>query len=303
MFISAGGPYRLPQCDITSVPTMRVLAILSDALLHRLQCSMGTPHTLTRATADELSADGADLSGRLLHADLIVVEPEQLLRVNGAGARGHIRWPLGKTVLYTTLSPAGVRATLELLSRGGYPVVLSGADDSPALMRETMESAAAGEGATKLMWVLGSRVGRLPKPLQEAVRNAARSPRRYTTVDALSRSTGISRRSLDRWFQRAGLHSPRRLLQVTRVACASYLARHTTHDMAEIARHVGIRSERQLRTEVRQATRMTLSSLRAHIDEEHLLRSLLSYVLSDDEAMLRGGRKLDQNANAAPNGG
>ncbi len=111
---------------------MHVVARLSDYLLTQLRVALARDHTVVAVpTWEEL---GAAFTGRVV--DVIVIEPtpitpDELAPLVQLLTR-HASVPV---IVYTSVTPAAMRVTVELAKRGVHHVVFRGIDDAPGRFR------------------------------------------------------------------------------------------------------------------------------------------------------------------------
>lgn len=190
------------------------MAYLSPLLLMQLRVALGQSHRILPVAG----WTQLDLGARKTVVDVAVLDP---LAAGGDGTeavRGFLhRHPSVPVVLYIQLSPASLRAVVELAREAVIPVVLNRFDDERDRFRLLLEQLPHERFAEELLGRLGPALGLLPLPLASAVRQLVRRPHRFWSAQDLAVAAGCSRRSLYRQLEAAGFRSPRKLVQAARV--------------------------------------------------------------------------------------
>jgi len=106
-----------------------------------------------------------------------------------------------------------------------------------------------------------------------AITRLFEAPQEFLDVDELARMSGMTRRSLDRWFGRCGLASARTVILVARLTRAKHYMDDPGFLLEDIAKKLGYSSIRVFARQVRTATGLTPSTMRsAFTTEEFSLR-------------------------------
>ena len=244
---------------------MEVAARLPLLLLSRLRRVVETEHILTVTGGwDELIE-----VVRSRPIDVVVADP----RVDGTVRTVELRALLGRyptlpMVLYTSLSPESLRATVELAQCGAHHVVLRGFDDEPARFRELLGRLPACRLSELVLQGLGTYLDEGPPLLKRAITQLFEAPHGFQSVKDLALAAGMTRRSLDRWLDRMGLASARTMLLGARVTRAFYYMRDPGYLLDDITKKLGYSSPRLFARQVRAATGLTPSMLRETVDSE-----------------------------------
>jgi AraC-like DNA-binding protein len=250
---------------------MHVVARLSEYLLTQLRVALARDHTLVAVpTWGEL---GAAFTGRLV--DVIVIEPtpvtpEELAPLLTLLGR-HASVPV---IVYTSVSPAAMRVTVELAKRGVHHVVFRGIDDAPARFRALMQDLADASWQSSLWPWVQARVARAPAPLERAARELFDAPHRFQDVGDLAAASGLTRRTVERWLARVGIASPKLLVVSARVERAHHLLRSSAADVGVVATRLGYASSRLFARQVMLATGRPPTALRYARTADELLGRL-----------------------------
>lgn len=185
-------------------------------------------------------------------------------------------------VLYTAISPAAMRGTVEFARAGVRHVVLRGFDDGPRRFRALLEELASGRWESALhAQLVRERIERAPAPLALAVERLFNSPQEFRTVDDLARTAGMHRRNLERGLARTGLGSARLLLASARVERAFALLRQEGHSVEAVARILGAPTTRTFVREVKWVTGRAPGVLRHAVTAEELVRGLVTRLTAE----------------------
>ena len=254
---------------------MHVVARLSDYLLTQLRAALARDHTLVAApTWHDLTAL---FRGRVV--DVVVLEPAPigpdelapLLRLLASH-------PAVPVIVYTSVSPAAMRVTVELARRGVHHVVFRGIDDAPGRFRALMQDLSDTTWRSRLWPWVEERVAQVPAPLERAVRELFASPHRFGDVADLAAASGLTRRTVERWLTRAGIASPKLLVVSARVERAHHIMRTSTADVATVAERVGYPSTRLFARQVALATGCPPTAFRSSVTADDLFARLTAAV-------------------------
>lgn len=250
---------------------MEVAARLPSPLLSHLRVALDDEHALT-------VADGwSDLIevARTRPIDIVVADP----RADGKIQIDEVRVLLGRyptlpVVVYTSLTPESLKATVELAKHGVRHVVLRGFDDEPRRLRELIERLPAHRFSDIVLQGLAPNLERAPELLRRAIARLFEAPHAFQGVEDLAAAAGMTRRNLDRWLDRLGLASARMLLLGARLTRAMFYMRDPGYLLDDIIRKVGYASPRLFARQVRAATGLTPSMLRQHVEPEKFMEQL-----------------------------
>ena len=250
---------------------MHVAARLSEYLLTQLRAALARDHTLVAVpTWGELPQV---FRGRAV--DVVVLEPAPLGPDELAPLlRLLASHPAVPVIVYTSVSPAAMRVTVELARRGVHHVVFRGIDDAPGRFRALMQDLADTTWRSALWPWVEARVALVPAPLERAVRELFDAPHRFTDVADLAAASGLTRRTVERWLTRAGIASPKLLVVSARVERAHHIMRSSGADVATVAERVGYPSARLFARQVALVTGAPPTAFRASISGVELFARL-----------------------------
>ncbi len=266
---------------------MELVARLPSALLSHLRVAVGREHTL-------IAVDGwAELAEiiRSHPVDVAIVDP----RADGTVRTSELRALMSQyqslpVVVYTSLTPDTLKATLELSKYGVQHVVLRGFDDEPRRFRELLERQLAYGMGDQVLEQLAAPLALLPVPLGNAITRLFNAPHTFQSVEDLATAAGITRRSLDRWLDKAGLAPARTLLMGARLARAYHFMRDPGYLLEDVTRKLGYPTARLFARQVRDATGLAPSELRRRLEPERFTEQLAALLRRDG-----GGSRNDES--------
>lgn len=258
---------------------MHVVARLSDYLLTQLRAALSRDHTLVPVTSWS-DLDTAFRRGRVV--DVAVLEPAPvgpdelapLLRLLASH-------PAVPVIVYTSVSPAAMRVTVELARRGVHHVVFRGIDDAPGRFQALMQDLGDTNWRSALWPWVEERMTHVPASLERAVRELFQAPQRFTDVSDLAAASGLTRRTVERWLTRVGIASPKLLVVSARVERAHHIMRSSSADVATVAERVGYPSARLFARQVALATGEPPTAFRSAVTAEQLFARLTAAVAGE----------------------
>jgi len=261
---------------------MDVVALLSDPLLTTLRVTLRHDHRLLTTPMGSGLVDGL----RETSADVIVLEPSVVPASEWRELVAFLsQTELPTVVVYTTLAPAALRATLELARLGVRHIVIKGYDDTPRTFRALFEALATEFWSSTLFAQLEPRLRPLPPRLREAMAYLYRAPHRVRSVGELAAVAGTTPRTIHRWLARVELPSAKRLVAAARVEWALALLRSETISVVDVAARLRYAHMRRLRREARLLTDRPPAALQ-RLDADSLVALLWESVTTrweDDE--------------------
>ena len=239
-----------------------VVALLSPVLLTQLRVALGHPHRLV------VAGDWSELDRlvRRTAVDVVVLDPCADGCDGVAEVLGFLsRHPSVPVVTYVMLTPASLRAVVELARHGLQQVVLHRFDDAPARFRELLSP--PGDTLTEeLLTALAPSLRRLPPALEGAVKRMFRRPELVWTAQDLAAAAGMPRRTLYRQLEAAGFASPRRLVQAARLLRAYVYLRDPGNLVEDVVVKLRYGSSHVFVRHTREACGLTPSVLRREVE-------------------------------------
>ena len=250
---------------------MDVAAFLSSQLLTHLRVVLGRGHRLhpvegwtelTKVLREEV-------------VDLLVADPAADGHVKVAELQQLMRqFPSVPVVIYTPLSPATMRAVVQLARAGVEHVVLNRFDDEPRRFRDLLEGVPGHALADQMLRQLAGPLAGLPIQVSRAVEQLYRSPGRFRSTDDLAAAAGMNKRTLYRNLEPVGFYSPRLLVVAARLLRVYAHLRDPGRQIKEIADKVGYHSPWQLTQQMREVTGYTPRTVRRRVGAEEFIALL-----------------------------
>ena len=266
---------------------MEVVARLAPALLNHLRVVIAREHTL-------IPVDGWGELAEMVRTwpvDVAVVDPRADGTVEITELQALLaRYPSLPVVLYTSLTPESLRATVELAKQGIRHVVLRGFDDEPRRFRDLLERQPAYALSESVLNRLTVPLGTVPASLVRALTRLFQAPHAFRGVADLADAAGMTRRSLDRWLDRAGLAPARTILLVARLARAYFYMRDPGYLVEDVTKKLGYASHRLFARQVRAATGLTPSELRHTVEPDQLVMRLATLLATRGDEATHGAR-------------
>ena len=266
---------------------MEVLARLPAPLAAQLNLALAGDHSLT--VVDDWSA--LLIAIREQPVDLIVLDP----RTSGGIELGQARellamHPTLPVVVYTTLAADSMQATVMLAKLGVQHVVLRGFDDEPRRFRQMLSQLPAARLSHAVLQHVLPHLDDAPVLFVRAITRLFEAPQEFEGVDELAEASGMTRRSLDRWFERSGLTSARTMILVARLTRAKHYMGDPGFLLEDIARKLGYSSIRRFARQVRAATGMTPSTMRTAFTPEEFTLRMANIVCRPENGAIDDGR-------------
>lgn len=188
---------------------MGITCYASDAAVHAIAVAAQRPATRVLRSRAELSSPALALEDDLVVLDLDLVRGTPSLLELGIVSRAKC------VVLFSALDAATSETCLLWLHYGA--TALFAHQDDPRLLEQVLTNHERSL-STRLLAALAPRLLQLPQNVQASVLRAFSLLAGPDSVKLLAVDAHVTRRSLDRWFQRAGVNSPKRLIDVARLA-------------------------------------------------------------------------------------
>ena len=193
---------------------MRVLAFLPEDSLQALRRALG--HADAPGVLRDAAATESVLSGR--RADAIVIDPNRFSTEEWARAGELLARTEVPVLLYARLDQHSVQRVVAASAAGVHEVLLREVDDDPSAIRRRLETLLRPPAPAQVLSRIAPRISALPPVLQATILSlfcAAPVPR---WAEEVARDSTMSRRSVDRWMEFAGLSGTATVLDVARLA-------------------------------------------------------------------------------------
>ena len=200
--------------------------------------------------------------------DPVMVESDATVATSLSKAR------LG-TVLYIELTPEYAQASIELIRElGSGEIVTFGYNDDPATFGDILRRQARASRGQLLIDALKPNIAKMSAELRRGIAQLGDEGHRIDTADRLAALCGVTRGTLFRNFRSAGIVSASGLVTGLTLLRNYDLLIDPAFTMREIARAVGLSSERALREGLSRLANISLNELRAPIQIEEFARRI-----------------------------
>lgn len=206
---------------------------------------------------------------RLRPVDMAVVDP----RLNG-GPRTHeierlrLLFPSLPLLLYTTLEPSTAGVLLDLGRSGVRRALFHRFDDSPAALRTAIVAELERSASQQVMDSMTGVLAELPEQLRAGLQALLDVHAGARTVSELATQSKLERRTVERWFLRSGLPSPKIVLLALRLLYAQRLLLDPGHTVEDVAVKLGYGKTRTFQAHCREVFGLTAGELRISLSVE-----------------------------------
>jgi AraC-like DNA-binding protein len=248
-----------------------VATLLSPPLLSQLRIALGPQHRVLSATEwPELNAEI-----RRNPVDVVVVDPSAggpLAVAQVIGLRS--RYPSLPVVLYLVLSPATLRAVVELAKYGIHQVVLHRFDDEASRLRELLVRQSGDALTERLLDLIAGPLAQLQVSLAGEIRQMFRAPHGYVSAQDLASAAGLPRRTMYRQLLAAGFSSPRLLVQAARMLRAYLYLNDPGNLVEDVVAKMRYGSSRIFVRHARETSGLNPSALRQRVGGDEFIARL-----------------------------
>ena len=198
-------------------------------------------------------------------------------RVPDSLSRAHLG-----TVLYIRLTPEYAQASIGLIRElGSGEIVTYGYNDDPRSFAEILRRQSSANRCQLLVRALAPQIAALPPEAGRGIESMADHGDRIDSVDRLATLCGVTRSTLFRHFKNAGIRSTSGF-----VAGLLFLRNHdslvdTSLTVLDIARKVGLNSERSLQQRCVALTGLSLREIQAPVSIEHLAQCIANRLTTE----------------------
>jgi AraC-like DNA-binding protein len=200
---------------------------------------------------------------------MAVVDP-----VLGGEPRSHeierlrLLFPSLPLLVYTALEPRTAGVLLTLGRSGVKRAVFHLFDDSPVAFRAALTAELEQSASQQLMQSMGGVLGELPEQLRAGLEAMLCVGVGAGTVSDLAFRAQLERRTCERWFERAGLPSPKVVLTALRLLYAHRLLLDPGHTVEDVALKLGYGKAKTMQTHCREVFGLTAGDLRISLSME-----------------------------------
>lgn len=175
----------------------------------------------------------------------LVLDPTRLDSEQLENVAASLRATPRPVVIYTPLTPEGVQTGLGLARDVGGLVAFQATEEDFRLLVHNILSVGHPADARFVLDHLAPRLELLPDRLRDAIVSMFTMEAGVTSPQTLARHAATSRRSVDRWLERAGISSARLLVGAPKLLRALRLLSETRLPLRRIATACGYSSARR----------------------------------------------------------
>jgi AraC-like DNA-binding protein len=253
---------------------MRALARLRRPFHNRARAAVTPPGSVTirSGTADFVDAVTRGSS------DVAVVDPilaERDRSIPDALSRAHLG-----TVLYILLTPEYAQASIDLIRELGIgEIVTYGYNDDPTTFADILRRQSRASRSQLLVTALTPQLTTLPPALYSRISHVSEEGHRIDSVEKLASVCGSTRWALARHFRSAGIASPSGFVAALTLLRNYDVLTDRSLTLLDVARAVGLSSERALRQQVASVSGLSIAELRRPLPIERFVESVVGVLV------------------------
>ena len=232
--------------------------------------------TIRSATADFIDAVTRGSS------DVAVVDPVLAERdhgIPGSLSRAHLG-----TVLYILLTPEYAQASIDLIRELGIgEIVTYGYNDDPTTFADILRRQSRASRGQLLVTALSQRLKTLPPALYSCINHVSDEGHRIDSVERLARVCGTTRWALSRQFRNAGIASPSGFVTALTLLRNYDVLADRSLTLLDIARAVGLSSERALRRQCIAVSGLSVAAIREPLPIERFVERVVDVLTTEDK--------------------
>jgi AraC-like DNA-binding protein len=263
---------------------MLVLAAVPDIQFQTLRGAVAPRFTLARASSWDVALE--TIRGRPV--EIVVADPMLAGAPSGQEIeRLHVLFPSLPMILYTsmpsqspTFSAQWAAVLLALGQCGIRHVVLRGSEDHPERLRDLLSAEAMHAASNRLLDQLTAALAPLPRELRWVLEDALRAPGEIQTIQQVAARARVDRGTCARWFARAGLPSPRRILAAARVLYAHRLLQDPGFTIEDVAQRLGYAQAKTLQQHARTYLGLTAGEMRLSLTADEATNRIVQGFLT-----------------------
>jgi len=194
-------------------------------------------------------------------SDVAVVDPmlaERDRAIPGSLSRAHLG-----TVLYILLTPEYAQASIDLIRELGIgEIVTYGYNDDPTTFADILRRQCGASRSQLLVTALSQQLTQLSPALYSRINHVSEQGHRINSVEQLARVCGITRWALSRQFKNAGIASQSGFVAALTLLRNYDVLTDRSLNLLDIARAVGLNSERALRRQCVAVSGLSIAEIR-----------------------------------------
>lgn len=256
---------------------MNIAACVDPMRLARLREALDHDHRLL------VALDWTHAAHLLGHeaVDVLVADPLFAVASDDSAEITALRHahPAVPLVLYSALTPESAAAFSRLGGSGVDIAVLYDVDDAPSELLRVLQRQPGVALTAALHERLAPALATVPQSVAKAITRAFHTPTAFHGVPDLAAAADVSRRTLYRECERAGLASPRELIAGARVLRAYALLRDGNGSIEDAAESLRYSSPHHLAKAMRWACGTTTARARAQVPPEAFVARLVAQLV------------------------
>jgi AraC-like DNA-binding protein len=199
---------------------------------------------------------------------------------------------------YCGLRADNFRPLLQLLSEGLSEVFIHPLREEGSELVRAAQRLCASRVAERFLLAAETRVARLDPGLQLALKDLFERPHRYTSGSDIARQCSMSRRSLYRAFDSAGLGTPKKFVTIAKVLRGYSHLRNTRKTVEQISIALGYTNGRDFSAQCVDIFRCSASRLRQEENPPDVVTALIEWLYRPDEWKRRCAVELASTTNS-----
>lgn len=244
---------------------MNILACLPPDALARLRAAVADVHRVHVA----LNWEHASSIIQRHPVDVVVVDlachDDQAISIASLGELRR-EYPSLPVVLHSALDAGAIAFVAAAGHSGVESLIVAGVDDDPSSFRAILERQPGVQLAAALESALAPQLHVLPSDVARAVQRVLHTPAAFKGVPDLAAAANVSRRTIYRECERAGLASPREIIAAARVLRAYAFLRECDHSIEDVAEALRFSSPHHLTKTMRWACGLTTARARDRVN-------------------------------------
>jgi AraC-like DNA-binding protein len=254
---------------------LKVFTLLPPDAVARIAGAVGSGTSLVRAKDDVTLLDAI----RGIFRATVVIDPCLLSGTSLNTVVDALSSVEAYVIVFTSLTPEGIRAVLPFVRSRAAEVVLRGYDDDRARLQHLLSGADRMTVAEQLLHELRDALAMLPLSLQESVTSMFVNDDAVDSTKRLAAASHMTRRSLDRWLSRSGIVSARHLVAAPKILRAYTYLRNTDVSVARAAARLGFSSSRPLEQYCQALLGLEASALCRDVTADELILRMVERLL------------------------
>jgi AraC-like DNA-binding protein len=250
---------------------VKVYTLLQADSVSRLTAAVGSIGSFIRTGDDAALLNAIHGVARAT----VVLDPVLVTELEPVDLAQRLEAVEAYVIVFTSLTPEGIRSALPFVRGGAAEVVLRGYDDDLTRLQHLLTGADRRTLAEQLLDALGPILAPLPPSLRDSI-VAMFTEEGVDSTKRLAGAAHMTRRSVDRWLARVGIVSARLLVAAPKVLRAFTYLRNSDVSVARAASKLGFASSRPLDQHCRALLGIEAAELRTGLTTDQLVTRLVN---------------------------